>query len=168
MSDCQLVTHYETRNSHFWSRTHDEDCLVNENNEYWHKFGFKKRVYADFVKKYKGKGIPSIDKGHCDKFAKEVFEITLDLILKDLIEKNQNFYLPCNITGYFRMANIGRKKYDLRLGFDWNRLIVVDFKKNSPWHPYMWIVTLGNPYKKLMIGLKEKGHFYTKYRIKNV
>lgn len=158
-----MVTHYQIKGKKFWTRTHNQKCLLNEDNELWNKYGFKKKVYKNFSKKYRGRGLPPVR-----KLSKEIFEITLDLILKDVVEKNCTFVFPSRDSGKLKMMEGRNYKYNLKTKLAYNHIAIIDFKKNTPGHPYKWIVKLGKKYIRLKNKLVESGHFYPKKQYRNV
>lgn len=151
MSDCRRVIHYRIRKRDYWVHTHSINCLVNEKNEYWRKVGFKKPIYSEVLSKYKNKGIKSIDEGRYSDFSREIFEITLKLIMEDLIIRNYYFAFPCSsLAGKLVMAQDST----------YYRPVVIGFKKNVQRMPVRWNIKLSYKYQKRVTNMIRRGHYY--------
>ena len=131
MSDCQRTTKYvRSDGSKYELICHDEICLVNERNEYWARNNKKKRSYSTLLKRYRNKGINSIDNWDYAVFARECFLIVWDLILRDMINYNYAFKFPYISGGYIVIVGHQKNLVDkYRYGKGKAVVLWVDFQK---------------------------------------
>lgn len=175
MSDCRKVILHPIPgrpNEYLDRRVHDLACVVNEDNEYWEK-NKKFKSYSDVLKKYKGKGISSIDNSRYKDFVRICFKMLVDLILEDIVIKNYAFKWPSVNGGYVFMGDLNHpENLGYKVRFDrkhcrpnilWRDMFkFVQHKKK-----YYYIMELDSiRLKRKMWKLVQSGHTYPKIKLK--
>lgn len=166
MSDCRKAILHQKANGEFVERLiHDSKCLTDENNELWRTTGYRQKWNRESLRKYRGKGINRLDIFNYNAFAREVFEITFDLILDDVIKRNYQFAFP-SINGGKLVASVSRTKINGRRP---SRLVppsisyhlyLIDFMKLAKRRNKVKVRFGSNKIRKEFRKLVKSGHTY--------